>query len=162
MAGAGGYQQPTNPAPVSGPGNLARRTDGGPGAKQPVMTLPDAKYGEAKAFKQQEQGAPMSALGGMPSPAGPGGPPAGPGPGGPAGQAMPDMPVPLSDPTQRPDEPVTHGADAGPGPGSASLGLMSPAAQQHQDGMSTLQGMIAQSPDNPTLQWLSVALSRGL
>ena len=166
MAGTGGYQQPTNPAPVSGPGNLARRTDGGPGAKQPMMTLPDAKYGEAKAFKQQEQGAPMAALGGMPTPTGP---PAGPGPGGPpggaqgpGGPAMPDMPTPLSDPTQRPDEPVTHGADAGPGPGSDSLGLMSPAAQQHQDGMSALQSMVQAAPDNPTLQWLSVALSRGL
>ena len=162
MAGAGGYQQPTNPAPVSGPGNLARRTDGGPGAKQPVMTLPDAKYGEAKAFKQQEQGAPMSALGGMPTPTGP---PAGPGPGGPSGGAPApggmDLPVGMGEPTQRPDEPVTHGADAGEGPSSASLGLMPPAAQQHRDGMSVLQGMIAQSPDNPTLQWLSVAMNRG-
>jgi hypothetical protein len=125
MAGAGGYQQPTNPAPVSGPGNLARRTDGGPGAKQPMMTLPDAKYGEAKAFKQQEQGAPMAALGGMPgagAPSGPGGPGAG-APSGPPGGAPMDMPTPLSDPTMRPFEPVTHGADAGPGPGTASLGL---------------------------------------
>ena len=24
----GGYQQPTNPAPVSGPGSLSQRTDG--------------------------------------------------------------------------------------------------------------------------------------
>ena len=126
MAGAGGYQAPTNPAPVSGPGNLARRTDGGPGAKQPVMTLPDAKYGEAKAFRQQEQGAPMSALGGMPAPSGP---PAGAGPGGPSGGAPApggmDLPVGMGEPTKRPDEPVTHGADAGDGPGSASLGLMS-------------------------------------
>lgn len=121
MAGPGGYQQPTNPAPVSGPGNLARRTDGGPGAKQPVMTLPDAKYGEAKAFRQQEQGAPMSALGGMPAP------PTGPGPSAGAGPGVlppiMDMPTPLSDPTMRPFEPVTHGADAGPGPGMASLQL---------------------------------------
>ena len=30
MAGRGGYQAPTNPAAISGPGALSQRTDGGP------------------------------------------------------------------------------------------------------------------------------------
>jgi hypothetical protein len=72
-----------------------------------------------------------------------------------------EMPTPLTDPTMRPDEPVTHGADAGAGPGSASLNLNDPVGQQHQTGMDVINSMVQQSPDNPTLQWLSEAMSRG-
>ena len=55
-SGHGGYRRPTNPAPVSGPGALSRRTDG----MQPRATLPDAKYGEQQAFQQAQGAAPMS------------------------------------------------------------------------------------------------------
>jgi hypothetical protein len=41
---AGGYQKPSKPASVSGPGKLSRRTDGGPAQK--LRDIPDAKYGE--------------------------------------------------------------------------------------------------------------------
>tara|TARA_Y100000401_G_C8277491_1_gene201619 strand:- start:268 stop:696 length:429 start_codon:yes stop_codon:yes gene_type:complete len=45
----GGYRQPANPAPVATPNR--NRTDGGPGnKKQPLRRLPDAAYGENKAF----------------------------------------------------------------------------------------------------------------
>lgn len=95
---AGGYQAPANPAPVSGPGPMSQRTDGGP-----VMELPDAQYGEAKRFREIQQGAPMAESQG--SPAGP----------------RPQV-TPLDAPSGRPGEPVTAGADLGPGPTSASLG----------------------------------------
>ena len=35
--------------------------------------------------------------------------------------------LPLNAPSQRPDEPVTHGVDIGPGGGSEVLGLPNPA-----------------------------------
>jgi hypothetical protein len=43
--------------------------------------------------------------------------------GGSTTAAAPMPVVPLNAPDQFPDRPVTHGVDAGPGPGSASLGL---------------------------------------
>ncbi len=97
----GGYRKPANPAPVSGPGALSRRTDGGPtqGAK-PIPA--DGQYGERKAMQELQQAAPMQ------------------------GNTIPNVPTPtiaqpraqvtnLFAPTQRPDEPITAGAPVGPG-----------------------------------------------
>jgi hypothetical protein len=55
MAGDGGYQAPRNPAPVSGPGKLSKRTDGGPA--QALMTPTGLPYGEAGALDQACSGA---------------------------------------------------------------------------------------------------------
>lgn len=49
----GGYQRPSNPAPVSGPGAMSKRTDGGP--VQKLRDLPDAQYGEAATFRDLQQ-----------------------------------------------------------------------------------------------------------
>lgn len=54
--GRGGYREPAHPAPVSGPGALSRRTDGGQGVKR----LPDAAYGESAQFEADQAGAPMA------------------------------------------------------------------------------------------------------
>jgi len=105
---AGGYQAPASPAPVSGPGSLSRRTDGGPG--QPLRTLGDAQYGEEALYQEQQRAAPLAQDPSIPSPS----------PSDIAG-AGEDV-IPFGAPTQRPDEPVTAGADAGLGPGSEVLG----------------------------------------
>ena len=100
MAKQGGYRRPANPAPVSGPGKLSRRTDGGPtqGAKYMAGS---GKYGEGKALMEAQQSAPMS--GGTPAPA-------------PVAVPAPQSPLQgLFAPTQRPDEPVTAGVPVGPG-----------------------------------------------
>ena len=62
---------------------------------QPAMQLPDAAYGEQAAFQEMQQGAPMQ--GGMTPP--------------------PDL---FSD-TQRPEVPVTDGANYGPGADQTAL-----------------------------------------
>jgi hypothetical protein len=100
MAEHGGYRRPEHPAPVSGPGALSRRTDG----TQPEMVASGGQYGDRKAMQAIQGGAPMA------------GPPPGP------------RPVPFGAPTQRPDEPVTAGADAGPGIGSSAAGINSDTA----------------------------------
>lgn len=129
MAGRGGYQAPRNPAPVSGPGRLARRTDGGP-ASQNVAALPNAGYGESAEFESIQGAAPMSASP-PPSMAG-GGPAAGGGlaallgAGGGGAPAAP--PTPLTAPTERPEEPLTAGAPIGPGPGP-SPEVMAPSGR---------------------------------
>lgn len=122
---------PQNPAGVSGPGPLSKRTDGGPA--QALRDLPDAKYGENSQFQALQEGASLSA---SPSPQGQGQPldmgslPPNPA----AGQV-----TPLSSPTARPNEPVTAGAALGAGPGPSALGGQ-PAQIASQD-----MGKISQS-----------------
>lgn len=106
--GHGGYRKPNNPAPVSGPGKLSRRTDGGPGQK--LMPLTDQAYGAREDSLQQQRSAPMSQQNSIPSmdvPSGAGGP------GAIAGDA----------PSQRPHEPITTGVDIGPGAGPEVLAM---------------------------------------
>lgn len=98
MAQQGGYRKPENPAPVSGPGALSQRTDGGP--TQGAKYMPGMPYGENTM--SQQTAAPM------------------------AGKAEPapmEMPTPLMAPSSRPNEPVTNGIDMGPGAGSEALNL---------------------------------------
>ncbi|MGL4175369.1 MAG: hypothetical protein ACRCSN_04755 [Dermatophilaceae bacterium] len=71
------------------------------------MTVTDMPYGEAGATNAAQSAAPMSPPRPVMSPVPP-----------PAA-----MPTGLDAPTARPDEPVTSGADAGPGPTSADIGL---------------------------------------
>jgi hypothetical protein len=103
MAEQGGYRKPENPAPMSGPGALSQRTDGGPsqGAKY-ISGLP---YGQGQETYAQQTAAPMAAA--EPAPAAP---------------TLPPM-LSLNDMTQRPDEPLTAGLDIGEGPGSEVMNL---------------------------------------
>lgn len=110
-ANNGGYRRPTNPAPVSGPGALSQRTDGGPGAKAAAVKLPDAGYGEQKQFQDIQQGAPIG-KGGVAQ--------------GNVSTEPTVLPPPLDAPTARPGEPVTQGANAGEGLGQDALGLFDP------------------------------------
>lgn len=100
MVGVGGYQAPRNPAPASGPGRLARRTDGGPAQKQTAGEYTNLPYGENAALQSQQRGAPMRQADPVPT----------------------ASVVGLDQPSQRPGEPVTSGVDIGPGPGSSALG----------------------------------------
>lgn len=93
----GGYRRPASPAAVSGPGALSARTDGAPHK----MNVTDLPYGEAGAFAQMQSAAPLSAP--APTPYNP--------------QTL------LTDPSVHPNQPVTAGADSGPGPSAADIGL---------------------------------------
>lgn len=97
--------RPANPAPVSGPGALSQRTDGGP--SQPVQDIPGLPYGEQQQMNAIQGSAAMYE------------------------EPPPPMPGGLFDPTGRPDEPVTAGVPIGPGPGPSP----SPAAGPDQDAL---------------------------
>lgn len=101
----GGYQQPSNPAPVSGPGALSQRTDGGAteGMTQPQQSYTGGTYGSNKSMAEQQSGAPL------------------------AGNPVPQMStaMPLNAPTEFPDRPITHGIDMGAGAGSEAMYGMS-------------------------------------
>ena len=79
--------------PVSGPGPYSKRTD-----KQPVREPGGLPYGDNQALRQQQQAAPMAQAPALPSA------------------------TPFDAPTARPDQPVTAGANAGPGPDQSVLG----------------------------------------
>ena len=97
MAEHGGYRRPSSPAPVSGPGALSARTDGGP--TQGQMVAPGGEYGARQEMESIQGGAPMMGGGGStPTAAAP--------------QIDRSSLVPFDAPTARPDEPVTAGADS--------------------------------------------------
>lgn len=162
-SGHGGPRQPANPAPVSGPGALSQRTDG----KQPIMDLPDAGYGQNAQFRQDQAGAPLpqsNAPATAPTP-GPGAAPGGLAAllGG-GGQGQPDPgqpPLPLSSGTMLPDQPVTHGADAGPGADSSSLNLGNPIQTQHASALTMIQQLASNPTASPALRFLASSLQQG-
>lgn len=94
MAEHGGYRKPSDPAPVSGPGALSQRTDGG--ATQAPQVASGGEYGSRKESLDLQAGAAMA--------------------GGGTGAPMPtpsitrDMLTPLDAPSARPDENVRAGA----------------------------------------------------
>lgn len=104
----GGYQKPSNPAPVSGPGALSRRTDGGP--TQGAKYIAGGRYGEGQALQEMQRSAPMAAAPKMNVPA-------------PKMQAAMTPVTSIFAPTERPDEPFTAGMPFGEGPGPEVLGL---------------------------------------
>jgi hypothetical protein len=87
--GHGGYRAPSNPAPVSGPGALSKRTD------TPELRVSGLGYGENGAVNAAAASIPDGSAPAAPAPA----------------------IVPLTAPTSRPNEPITAGAPFGPGPG---------------------------------------------
>ena len=97
----------TNPVKgVSGPGKFAKRTD--------LQYKPDA-YGEGVAYDAAKAGAPLASA--------------------PKSPLLSQAPIvtngqqPVTgmyDPTARPDEPITHGVDAGAGAGSEVLAMRKP------------------------------------
>lgn len=94
----GGHRTPANPAPVSGPGALSQRTDGG--ATQAPMLASGGPYGSRQDMAEIQGGAPMA---------------------GPTRASLP----PLDAPSARPDEPVTAGAPVGAGIGPQAAGIFS-------------------------------------
>lgn len=102
-ANKGGYRQPMNPAPVSGPGALSQRTDGGAteGMTQPVQSYTGGSYGNNKTMAEQQSAAPLA--------------------------GNPVQTIGLDVPTQFPDEPLSAGANYGDGPGLDTSGVQSVA-----------------------------------
>ena len=127
----GGYRRPSNPAAASGPGALAKRTDGTPA----IGSAGGEDYGEAQALKDLQREAPTqttSAGGGTP--------------GGGGGMSMPS-PTPFDAPGST-ETPITNGAALGDGAGVDALGL-DPAEENRRLSPGMIQLMVAasQRPD---------------
>ena len=61
----GGYRQPSSPSPVSMPGALSRRTDGGPA--QTTVPMTGAAYGENADYNDIQSSAPLAAAPSVPN-----------------------------------------------------------------------------------------------
>lgn len=117
--------------PVSGPGKFSQRTD-----KQPIQAVPNADYGEQKAYKQLQQDAPMASSPELPS-----------------GASFSDL---FGDPSQRvtplnadstqPGVPVTDGAALGPGAGADMLGSPNEQAKQTNAAYMVVYEFLANQP----------------
>ena len=114
----------------SGPGRFAKRTD-----RQGAKQLPNAEYGEQQQFQDMQAGAPMAKAPNMPQG---------------MRNLMADI-VPLNAPTRRPNEPVTAGVDAGPGPGREVLGIKSPVDSEVEDlsKLAKYMPLLIQFADSP-------------
>jgi hypothetical protein len=128
---------------VSGPGPYAKRTD--------LQYKPDA-YGQGVQYAAEKAGAPLSQA-----------------PKSPMLSQAPQVPtsgasIPVTglyDQTQRPNEPVTHGIDLGPGGGSNVLAMQDATAGQYQNAYEMFQTM-AQNPNaSPSLQYLAQRIQQG-
>jgi hypothetical protein len=135
--GRGGRQRPSNPAPVSGPGALSQRTDGGPGD----LRFTGLSHGENKAVNDQAAAAPLARQGAP----------------GAAGQAprpvTPIGPEGIFGGTDRPGEPLTAGIDFGPGAGATQPLLA--------DDPNVLLRALAKRFPHPDLDRMLARIARG-
>jgi hypothetical protein len=126
----GGYQRPSNPAPVSGVGKNSRRTDGRPN----IRDLPDSQYGENIDYVGvQRAGAAAASAGG----------------GGGMGSAP--LPAPFTAPSTNPDVPITSGAEYGAGPGVGSLGLTPSGNSEDAAALRKYYPVIVKVADKPSI-----------
>lgn len=126
---------------VSGPGKYAKRTD---------LSYQSQSYGDGVAYDAAKSGAPLATA-----------------PKNPMLSQAPQVPTKqlpvtgLYDQTQRPEEPVTHGIDLGPGGGSNVLAMQDATAGQYQNAYDMFQAM-AQNPNaSPSLQYLAQRIQQG-
>jgi len=146
---ARGGMRPT--APQNNPMNVnARGGNGQSGdATQAAKYVPGLPYGEGQALMETQQSAPLAAApsieqSSMPS--------------GLASAAASQPVISLNAPSQRPDEPVTFGANAGPGPGIEALGL----TQQGQSTAQVLQKLLPYDETGEIAALYEQALLRGI
>jgi len=141
----GGYR-PT--APQNNYGISATGGNGSSAATQAARYVSGLPFGQGKQTLAQQRAVPMAATPAAQVAAA----------GAPASmaQAMPQpgpSVVPLTEPTQRPNEPITAGIDMGPGPGSSVLGLPN---QAQQTGLQNALNLLNQLGDTASTQVKSI------
>jgi len=124
MMPRGGYQKPASPAPASGPGRFAKRTDGQP-IKEPDIDNPSLEYGDRTRLTDAQRIA-KAALG-----QGAGTPERRPTGAAIGGAALPQWLYDME--SQSPLEPPTAGLDVGPGPGSEALAASAPSPDMREE-----------------------------
>lgn len=145
MAGnqnSGGYRPS---APQNNPANVSATGGAGQMAKptQAARYVPGQPWGQGQATMDQQQAAPMA---GNPTAA-------------PMAPSLPPV-TPLGAPTERPDEPITHGVDMGPGAGSDIITMPAMAAPMPENTVQMVQALYMQDPSNQDLRYMLENLSK--
>lgn len=145
MAGnenSGGYR-PT--APQNNPMNVSATGGAGQSGTQPARYMSGLAYGQGQAQMQQQTAAPLA-----------GNPVASAAP----AQAMPSLPpvTGLTEPTQRPDEPITSGIDMGPGVGSDAVVVPAVLPEQPSEAIQIIKALYQQDPRNEDLRFVIESL----
>jgi len=129
---------------VTGPGPYAKRTD---------LQYQSNSYGDGAAYDAAKSGAPLATA--------PKNPKLSQAPQVPTGMPAQAPVQGLYDQTSRPNEPVTHGIDLGPGGGSDVLSMPNQAQAQYENAYQLFQAM-AQDPNaSPSLQYLAQRVQQG-
>jgi hypothetical protein len=129
----GGFR-PT--APQNNPANVSGTGGAGQSGTQPARYISGLPYGQGQETMTQQMSAPMA--------------------GSPTGPMLPAITA-LTAPTERPNEPMTHGMDFGPGAGSEALNL--PTEKPLSE---TLANMIQYDSTGDVQAIYDFAVSRGL
>lgn len=142
MAGntnSGGYKKPNNPAPVSGPGALSQRTDGGP--TQAAKYMPGLEQGQGQINMANQMAAPLA---GTVSPVD-------------TASLMPALPplTPLTAATERPQEPQSLGMPFGNTPGLEILNLPNATQTQYVSAKSVIDEVASAVDASPMMKYLS-------
>jgi hypothetical protein len=140
----GGYR-PT--APQNNPANVSATGGAGQSGTQPARYMSGLAYGQGQAQMQQQTSAPMA---GNPVAA--------------IASATTANNLPqitgINEPTQRPDEPVTHGIDMGPGAGSEAVTLPGAVPDTSTDNAAKfIQALYLQDPRNEDVRRMLEYLS---
>lgn len=138
----GGYR-PT--APQNNPMNVSATGGAGQSGTQPARYMSGLAYGQGQAQMQQQTAAPLA-----------GNPVANAAP----MTAMPQMPqiTGLTEPTQRPDEPITSGIDMGPGVGSDAVAVPAVLPEQPSEAIQIIKALYQQDPRNEDLRFVIESL----
>jgi hypothetical protein len=143
----------TNPMQgVSGPGAFSKRTD--------LQYKPD-QYGQGVQMQQEMSGAPLATTPGVQTEA-------------PStfrrnleranaaqGGGTQATAGGLFDPTARPNEPITHGVDIGPGAGSNALMMQDNTPAEYQDAYQLFNQLAANPNASPTMKYLAQRIQQG-
>jgi hypothetical protein len=138
----GGYR-PT--APQNNPANVSATGGAGQSGTQPARYMSGLAYGQGQAQMQQQTSAPMA--------------------GNPVANVQtqaPELPpvMGLTEPTQRPTEPITNGIDMGAGAGSESVPLPGVVPDIKVDNAARfIQALYLQDPSNEDVRRMLEYLS---
>jgi len=141
--GNSGGDRPT--APQNNPANISATGGNGQSGTQAAMYMPGLAYGTGGQNMANQTAAPLA---GNPTAAVEAA----------SGPMLPPV-TGLSEPTQFPDQPVTHGGDMGDGPDSSSLNLPALATPQAESPIQFIQAMYMLDPTNQDLRFVLEGLS---
>ena len=140
----GGYR-PT--APQNNPANVSATGGAGQSGRQPARYMPGLPYGQGQAQMQQQTSAPLA------------GNPVAAVASAPVVKNLPQI-TGITEPTQRPDEAVTHGIDMGPGAGSEAVALPGAVPDTSTDNAAKfIQALYLQDPRNEDVRRMLEYLS---